>query len=322
MASKRAGDLQQGIELTRILRLAESQKQLEGLVKTPGTRPNLRNAALDALVAIDAGKHAATCGDVLADAALPVEAREHAARLLAQANQSKLLLAALPTAPARLQNSIAAGLAGSLDGGEALLQAVAAGKASARLLQEPAVVFRLAAVKTPMLKERLAKLTAGLPAADAKLAQLIAARRKGYLAAKPDVAKGVAVFEKVCANCHQVGGKGAKVGPQLDGIGLRGLDRLLEDTLDPNRNVDEAFRTTRLVLTSGKSVEGLFLREEGAVLVLADQQGKEVRVPKKEVEERSLSPLSPMPANLHEQIAEGEFSHLLAYLLSLKPTKP
>lgn len=322
IGSKRSGDILQGIELTRILRLGESQKRLTTLARQPDTRPNLRNAALDALIAIDAGKHAATCGDVLANAALPVESREHAARLLAQANQAKLLVAALPTAPARLQNSIAAGLAGSRDGVEVLFQAIAAGKASARLLQEPAVVFRLAVTKPPMLKERLAKLTAGLPAADANLAQLLASRRKSFLAAKADAAKGAAVFEKSCANCHQVGGKGAKVGPQLDGIGLRGLDRLLEDTLDPNRNVDEAFRTTKLVLTSGKSLEGLFLREEGAVLVLADNQGKDVRVGKKDVEERSVSPLSPMPANLAEQITEADFHHLLAYLLSLKPPKP
>jgi putative heme-binding domain-containing protein len=103
---------------------------------------------------------------------------------------------------------------------------------------------------------------------------------------------------------------------------LRGLDRLLEDTLDPNRNVDEAFRTTKLVLVSGKTVEGLFLREEGAVLILADNQGKEVRIAKKDVEERSVSPLSPMPANLAEQIGPADFNHLLAYLLSLKPSKP
>ena len=94
------------------------------------------------------------------------------------------------------------------------------------------------------------------------------------------------MFEKSCAICHQIGGKGAKIGPQLDGIGLRGLDRLLEDTLDPNRNVDQAFRLTSLTLKKGQIVQGLLLREEGAVLVLADQQGKEVRVEKKDVEER------------------------------------
>jgi putative heme-binding domain-containing protein len=225
----------------------------------------------------------------------------------------------MPAAPARLQNSIAQAMAGSREGAEALLTAIAGGKASARVLQEQAVVVRLGATRLPGLKKRLAKLTAGLPSADAKLQALIAARRKGYAKAKPDVKRGAEVFTKNCAICHQVGGKGAKVGPQLDGIGLRGLDRLLEDTLDPNRNVDEAFRTTSLTLTSGKVFQGLLLREVGAELILADAQGKEVRVAKKDVDERSVSPLSPMPADVGEKVSEKDFYDLMAYLLSLRP---
>src|SRR5205807_179633 len=99
------------------------------------------------------------------------------------------------------------------------------------------------------------------------------------------------VFDKSCANCHRLGGKGAKVGPQLDGIGIRGPERLLEDLLDPNRNVDQAFRMTTLALGNGQVVSGLLLAEEGEILVLADSQGKEVRVAKKEVEERKVSQL-------------------------------
>ena len=53
---------------------------------------------------------------------------------------------------------------------------------------------------------------------------------------------------------------------------------------------------------------------------LADAQGKDVRVPKAEVEERTLSQLSPMPANWADQIGEAEFADLLAYLLAQKPT--
>ena len=45
-------------------------------------------------------------------------------------------------------------------------------------------------------------------------------------------------------------------------------------------------------------------------------QGKEIRVPKSSVAERKTSPLSPMPANLVDQIAEADFYNLLAYLLS------
>ena len=61
------------------------------------------------------------------------------------------------------------------------------------------------------------------------------------------------MFEKYCARCHQIGGRGKTVGPQLDGISNRGLDRLIEDVLDPNRNVESAFRSSMIKLKSGGS---------------------------------------------------------------------
>jgi putative heme-binding domain-containing protein len=157
-----------------------------------------------------------------------------------------------------------------------------------------------------------------LPPADQKLAALLEQRRAGFRrSSKPHrPEEGVAIFEKTCGICHQLGGKGVRIGPQLDGIGSRGLDRLVEDILDPNRNVDQAFRVTNLALDDGRVASGLLLREEGEILVLADAQGKEVRVPKASVVERKTSQLSPMPANLYDQIPEDDFNRLLDYLLS------
>jgi putative heme-binding domain-containing protein len=168
-------------------------------------------------------------------------------------------------------------------------------------------------------------LLAGLPPADQKLAAMMDRRRAGFRTSdrphRPE--QGAAVFEKNCGICHQLGGKGARIGPQLDGIGSRGLDRLVEDILDPNRNVDQAFRVTTLGLENGQVVSGLLLREEGAILVLADSQGKEVRVPKSSVVERKTSPLSPMPANLADQVTQDDFNRLLDYLLSKRePANP
>src|SRR5262249_53188464 len=207
---------------------------------------------------------------------------------------------------------------GGREGAEALMDAIAAGKASARLLQERPVAVALGQAKPPNLDERLRLLLAGLPPADQQIARLLDRRRAQFRASsgqhRPE--EGAAVFEKSCANCHQVGGKGAKVGPQLDGIGSRVLDRLVEDILDPNRNVDQAFRATVIGLESGQVVSGLLLREEGEILVLADAQGKEVRVPRSAVVERKSSPLSPMPANFTDQISREDFDRLLGYLLS------
>jgi putative heme-binding domain-containing protein len=233
-------------------------------------------------------------------------------------------LQTLPSAPARLQTVIAAGLAASKEGGEKLLEAVAAGKASARLLQEKAVETPLFGGTIPNVKDRVAKLTKGLPPADQKIQELLAARRKGFEGAKPNVEAGAKVFEKNCMICHTLASKGAKVGPQLDGIGIRGLDRVLEDVLDPNRNVDQNFRMTILNLKDGKVVRGLLLREEGEVLVMADDKGKEVPVPKKDVDERSTVQQSPMPATFAEQIPETDFYNLMAFLLkqTAKPATP
>src|SRR5262249_10648593 len=192
---------------------------------------------------------------------------------------------------------------------------------SARLLQEQPLTARLRDAKIEDLEARLKKLTAGLPPADRRIQDLLNKRRDVFLAAKSDAALGAKVFEKHCAICHQLNNQGAKIGPQLDGIGIRGLERLLEDILDPNRNVDQAFRTTTLALKNGQLVNGLLLRQEGQVYVMADPQGKEQRIDVDAVESRTISPLSPMPAALVDQIPEGDFNHLMAFLLAQTASK-
>ncbi len=317
-ASPQAQDVQEGIVLAGLLRSVDRDTTLARLLADHRSPQGHRLAAVDALAAIDAPRHVALFGRTVAEDPV-TEVRLQAVGVLARLNTPESrtqLVNGLAIAPAALQTSIATALATSKEGGEALLQAVEAGKASARLLQEKGVDGFLRASKVRDVDGRTAKLTAGLPSADRKILDLIKKRRDGFATGRSDVVQGQKVFEKHCANCHQIASKGAKIGPQLDGVGIRGLDRILEDTLDPNRNVDQAFRTTTLNLKKGQVLSGLLLREEGAVLVLADNQGKEVRVNVDDVEERRLTPLSPMPANLAEQIPEAEFYHLLAYLLA------
>jgi putative heme-binding domain-containing protein len=326
LASEDPATVQTGADLVGGLRLDKYTPRLKDLAASTAAE-GPRQAALAALMTLDARANAVAVGALLADAGAPEGLREAAANLLAQANQGETreqLVRALAAAPAKLQNAIAAGLASSREGVEALLEAVTAGKASARLLQEPAVAGRLENAHVPNLKARVARLSAGLPKVEQRVQELLQHRRQGYLKASPDAAAGKQVFAKHCAACHQIGGEGARIGPQLDGVGVRGLDRLLEDVLDPNRNVDQAFRLTTLDLKSGRVVSGLLLDEKGAVLVLADSQGKEVRVPRDQVTERSTSQLSPMPADLLDKVPEADFYHLMAYLLKqrAKDVKP
>lgn len=316
-----------GIQTAQALRLDSLLPTLVQLLSRANVPENQRAAVVTALTAINVGEATQQLKRILANAAEKPALREQAATALAQMNRPEsreILIATLPTAPAALARAIAAGLASGPEGGELLLQAVAGGKASPRLLQDRAVSLRLLTARVPRAQERIEQLTKGLPPTDERIQELLHRQRDRFTAAQPDAAAGAKLFTKHCAICHQVGGQGAKIGPQLDGIGQRGLERILEDVLDPSRNVDQAFRTTALALKNGQLLTGLVLREEGEIVVLADPQGKEVRVEKKQIEERNLSPLSPMPNNVLDQVGEADLVHLLAYLLGqrVSPAKP
>jgi putative heme-binding domain-containing protein len=316
--------IQAGIELAVIFRDATAFDPLARLVNRTDRGEAERSAALAALATIDAKQAEPILVKMLNSSAEPIALREKAAQVLGGLNRAGAdneLVKALQAAPARLQTVIALAMAGNGTAAERFLKAVEEGKASARLLQDKTVQTKLNDSKVARANERIAALTKGLPSADQKMLDLMKRRSVSFAKAKPDAFLGKLVFTKHCAICHQIGNAGVKIGPQLDGIGGRGVDRLLEDILDPSRNVDAAFRQTTLVLKDGKSVPGLVLREEGEIVVMADDKGKEIRIPKDDIDSRRASLLSPMPANVVDIIPEKDFYDLIAYLLTQRASE-
>ncbi len=242
----------------------------------------------------------------------------------------KAVLAAMTAAfrqcPARLQTGMAEALANDAAGRQIVFTLIEKGVAPARLLLNPPLRARLLATaksesERQALEQTIKSLTASLPAANEAIEKLLQTRRAAYPAADHDANRGEAVFKKHCAACHQVGGQGAVVGPQLDGIGNRGLERVLEDVLDPNRNVDVAFRTTTVALEDGTVHTGLVRRDEGAVRVLVDQKGKEFSIRRDQIVQERKSNLSLMPANVAELVPEKEFYDLVAFLLARRSSQ-
>jgi putative heme-binding domain-containing protein len=314
-------DQEQGIDLSRTARLRALLDRLDTLAADPSAQLLVRNAALTAQAEIDRSAALPRLSAVLRDGGTNPFVRERAAALLGTGGwpeAREALIGALPVAPARLQPAIAAALAADADGAGALLAAIEAGKASPRVLLERNVATGLKRSKLDGVEARLAALTADLPAPDAAIAAAIERRQASLKTRTGEVVRGQAVFTKTCAACHQIAGQGARIGPQLDGVGVRGADRLLEDLLDPSRNVDQAFRVTTVALADGRIVTGLKLREDGAALVLADSQGQEVRLPTADIAEQAEVPLSLMPANLGDQLSDEDLADLLAFLLSRK----
>jgi putative heme-binding domain-containing protein len=304
---------------------ANTVKYLAKAVERQGTDNDIRVASAEALLRYAPEKAVTLVREQLERGNVPAGLRDRFLLVFASSSNKDARLDArdaLKDAPYRTAVAVGTALAGTPAGAEDLLDAVKQGKAPARLLQEKAILERLRAAKLPNLDRQIGALTQGLPPLDQKIAELMKKRSVAYTSARPDKELGLKIFTKHCGACHKIGEAGGKIAPQLDGVGNRGLERLLEDTLDPNRNVDQAFRARIITTKDERTITGLMLRVEGEVVVVADAEGKEFRIPTKDIESNRETMLSPMPANFGDAIPEVEFNHLLAYLLEQKAKEP
>ncbi len=308
-------------EIAGSLKLAKPEPLLVSLLKSKSAAEETRIAAAKSLMQINPSAHVADLVKVLSNPAESAKLREQCALALGgnSAESQQALIAALPNSTQSLQTQIGLALASSAEGAEAFLEAVANGKASARLLQDRNIKDRLVTAKPANLDARLAQLTKGLPAPDIERQKLIDARSSGFRPSQASPVAGAEVFKKNCMVCHSLDGQGAVIGPQLDGVGGRGAERITEDIFDPSRNVDKAFRVTLFTMKDGDIQSGLFRREEGEMVVIANSAGKEISIPKKEIAERKESELSLMPDNFAQALSNEDFYNLLSYLMSKGP---
>jgi putative heme-binding domain-containing protein len=183
----------------------------------------------------------------------------------------------------------------------------------------PAVLARgdaaqvISARLSPSQADIVRSLTEGLDL-DAKEAQRLAQLQTTLTldGARRDV--GQMLYTRHCANCHQLRGVGTVVGPQLDGAAARSVERLLEDIVTPDRNVDHAFRTTTVLLDDGRSISGLVTSESESQITLADPTGKLITIDAATIEQRREAGRSLMPANLTEVLSQEELRDLIHFV--------
>ena len=311
--------LRTAAQIARTMDLRDLEPRLARLARAGSVDPETRASAARAVLSFHPDVRLAALVEIVADPAISAVLRGEICRAAVTPDAqpaSEILARAVRSVPQRLQKVLAEKLSESREGGEQLLTMVGEGLITSRILQNDGIRVRLTSSRAADVEARIKQLTNSLPPLEDEVQRLIDARRSRYDRAKASTERGRAVFLKNCATCHQIGGQGALIGPQLDGIGNRGLERLVEDIHDPSRNVDPAFFATLYVLKDGRVFSGLFRRQEGHAVIIADSNGKEVSFPVSEVDEQRKTRLSSMPANLGTALSDAEFHDLVKYLLA------
>ncbi len=147
------------------------------------------------------------------------------------------------------------------------------------------------------LSARVTKLWGTVRTTPADKARLIADYRKKLTPAalaSADLALGRAVYQKTCANCHQLFDAGGAIGPNLTGAQRTNLDYLLENIVDPSASVGRDFQVQVITTDNGRTLTGIVVAENANAVTLQTANEKLV-IPLAEIEERTTSPLSMMP---------------------------
>jgi putative heme-binding domain-containing protein len=126
-----------------------------------------------------------------------------------------------------------------------------------------------------------------------------------------------AFIDGQCIRCHRMGDVGGGAGPDLTAISSRFSRRdILESILEPSKVISEQYQNLTIVTVGGKTVTGRVIDETPAKIVLQPDplSGDRVEIAVKDVDSRSASKVSPMPANLVDVLPAEEILYLIAYL--------
>lgn len=123
-----------------------------------------------------------------------------------------------------------------------------------------------------------------------------------------------------CFACHRFGNEGGMTGPDLTGSGGRYTPRdLLEQIIDPSKEINEQFVPVVVRKVDGETVTGAIVNLNGdTIRVNTDPADpwQQVTVDRKQVSAIEPSKVSPMPEGLLNMLTKEEVLDLLAYLLS------
>ena len=182
----------------------------------------------------------------------------------------------------------------------------------------PAVIdidgrVRLLRHSDPAIKALATKLLGGAVSSNRRE---VAEQYREALTLSSTAEEGLKVFDKICAKCHRIDGRGHEVGPDISDVRNRSHEALLYDILDPNRKLEPRFTDYAVVTVDGRIFNGLMVSETADAVVLRQAEGKQQIIARSEIDELRASGKSLMPEGVEKDVTVQQMADLLTYLKS------
>lgn len=127
-----------------------------------------------------------------------------------------------------------------------------------------------------------------------------------------DIAKGKTHFDRSCAGCHMVFGKGGLNGPDLSNIGRElTIEELTEAVQKPAARIKTGYQMATVRLKNGQLIRGFVRNQNRYNIQIQDSTGRFHLISREETSQIELDASSTMPA------PQGATGDVIAYLAKL-----
>jgi len=190
-----------------------------------------------------------------------------------------------------------------------LLDAIESGKIPPTEL-DPARSTRLLQHSDQEIRGRAAKL---LASTSQDRTQALA-DYQSVLSLTGDSVRGREVFRSRCSTCHQIGGIGVNVAPDISDSREKKPEQILTDILDPNRAIDNNYVGYSVLLADGQVLSGIITAEAPTSLTIKQAEGKTATILRSEIEELRSTGKSLMPEGLEKDVTKEQMADLISFI--------
>jgi putative heme-binding domain-containing protein len=158
-----------------------------------------------------------------------------------------------------------------------------------------------------------------LAVAAARAQQPAAASRAGAPPQSEDAARGKALLESnACFDCHRIGDRGSRLGPDLSDIGSRRTaERLQAALIAPDAEVLPENRFVRFVTKDGATITGKLLNQDTISVQLINPKEELKSYLRSGIREYTIVDKGLMPS-VEGKLTDQQVGDIVAYLSSLK----